>query len=109
MSVYVRGSRATQSVATGADTNSTSTVTTSHDTLETSTFFCEVRAASGTHATHVVTVQCSSDDSNWEDMATTITGTGTATVTDVGARYVRAKVTTAEGAASTCDIYTTAK
>lgn len=58
----------------------------------------------GTHATHVITIQISGDGVNWEDTANTVTGTGSKVNVLCIAGFVRAKVTTLEGGASTVDV-----
>ena len=62
-----------------------------------------VHAATGAHATHVITVQISANNIDWFDSTSTITGTGFVEF-DTIAQYVRIKVTIAEGAVSTCNI-----
>jgi len=58
----------------------------------------------GAHATHVVTLQCSLDGTNWHNVTdASITGIGIVGSVTVGTRYVRLKVSTAEGASSTID------
>ncbi len=65
--------------------------------------FCTI-AKTGTHATHVVGMQYSPDDTNWYDsIDASITGVGY-DVCDCSMRYVRCKLTTVEGSASTVDI-----
>ena len=71
----------------------------------------QVIANTGTHATHIIDLQCSSNNSNWHNINSgDVTGVG---ITDppvtVGTRYVRARVSTAEGGASTVDILIQAK
>ena len=58
----------------------------------------------GAHTTHVMTIQISGDGVNWEDTADTITGVGSKTNILCIAAFVRAKVTTLEGGASTVDV-----
>lgn len=66
--------------------------------------FVTVEAASGTHATHVLKIQMSADGTNWHTHGSaTVTGVGFMTGT-VGARWVRVKVTTEEGGASTVNV-----
>ncbi len=68
-----------------------------------------MRANTGGNTTHIVTLQCSLDDTNWNNTAATVTGVGLQDNTQVSARYVRLKVTTAEGSASTVDVIIQAK
>lgn len=63
-----------------------------------------IEGISGTHTTHVYTVQYSPDETYWVDSATTITGVGVVTFDCTNFRYIRVKCTTSEGAASTVDI-----
>lgn len=95
-------------VSATLDANSTSSVT---DALDISinkhgeiSFF--VFANTGTHLLHVISLQYSPDGTNWETSGSnTITGTGHKIVTDLlGCKFVRLKVTTAEGVASTVDV-----
>jgi len=67
-----------------------------------------VDGATGTHATHIVTLQVSADNSAWHNTSTTITGAGAAQA-EVFHKYARALVTTLEGGASTIDITLQAK
>jgi hypothetical protein len=88
---------------TAIDANATST-TTSLSIIGNYKLGVIVVGATGTHATHVVTLQTSLDDSVWVDTATTVTGEGRSTLDDVVGLFARAKVTTNEGAVSTVDI-----
>lgn len=88
---------------TGLDANATTT-STSLDVKDNENVAYSVVAATGTHATHVITLQCSLDDSAWQDTPSTITGVGVVDNVSVTTRYVRLKVTTNEGSASTVDI-----
>jgi hypothetical protein len=66
--------------------------------------FIEVKPNLGTHATHVVTLQWSTDNIVWGDSNYSITGTGFFyAYKETGPLYYRLKVTTAEGAISTID------
>ena len=95
----------------GADTNSTATVTTSIDLARVVngiiTFY--VIGVTGGHITHVITMQYSPDGSSWINGANKITGVGCVDVAVTAARYIRLKVTTAEGGVSTSDIYLLAR
>lgn len=69
-----------------------------------------VLADTGAHTTHILTLQCSLDGTNWGNTSSTITGTGS--IEDnvqVTSKFVRVKVTTLEGGASTVDILINAK
>ncbi|MBL4820131.1 MAG: hypothetical protein JKY98_03935 [Gammaproteobacteria bacterium] len=63
-----------------------------------------VVANTGTHATHVITMQVSPDGTNWFDTSHTITGVGNLHNIGCAAEQIRCKVTTLEGATSTVDI-----
>ena len=92
----------------GIDANA-ATVSPSINTKGALNFAAEVIANTGTSATHVVTVQTSPDDSNWTDSSVTV---AQATINDnntTAFRYIRLKVTTLEGGASTVDWYLNAK
>jgi len=93
-----------ENTQTGLDANSTSTVSSSLDIAENNWVCYTILANTGTHATHVITLQCSPDDTNWYNTASTITGVGIIDNVQIGARYVRLKVTTAEGGTSTVDV-----
>lgn len=97
-----------ESIDTGLNAN-TSSVTTSLDILGCTVIFIEVVANTGAHSNHIVTVQCSADNSVWHDSVTTIAQLGIANNKAIISRYVRAKVTTPEGGASTIDITIQAK
>jgi len=90
---------------TGKDANSTATVSASLK-LDGATNGVKVRvdAATGTHSTHRIRLQRSVDDIVWTDSDRTSTGAGwTIFSDDFGTDYVRLKIETAEGAASTVD------
>ena len=57
---------------------------------------------SGTHATHVITLQDSNDGINWIDTVYTVTGDNNLKGKLSTKKYIRAKVTTLEG--STCTV-----
>ena len=89
---------------TAFDTNNNGATTTSismHDALYVSLF---VKAASGTHSTHVITIQMSPNGTDWYDTSSTLTGAGKITNVLCIAAYVRAKVTTSEPGTSTVDV-----
>lgn len=62
-----------------------------------------VKGKTGTHTTHVVTLQLY-DGVNWWDLNHTITGEGQLHEEICIGEEIRAKVTTAQGATSTVDI-----
>ena len=64
----------------------------------------DVKADTGAHANHIVTLQMSFNGTDWFDTANTITGVGRKTNILCIAPYVQAKVTTVEGGASTIDV-----
>ena len=64
-----------------------------------------VAAKTGTHATHQVTLQGSPNGTDWFNMDTPITGIGLLEHHLCACPILRVKVTVAEGATSTCDIY----
>lgn len=94
---------------TGLNADSTATVSSSLDIGGAKTVFFSVAANTGTHASHIVTLQCSADGSSWSDTSSTLTGVGAVDNISIAARHVRLKVTTAEGASSTIDIVIQAK
>ncbi len=57
----------------------------------------------GTHSTHVITLQVSQDGTTWSSTSTTVTGEGAASAA-VAFDWIRLLVTTLEGGASTVDI-----
>ncbi len=93
---------------TGLDSNASST-TSSLDISDNEWVAFEAIANTGTHGTHVLTLQCSMDDSNWTDTASTLTGTGVVDKVQIIAKFVRLKVTTVESATSTIDVTIQAK
>ena len=94
------------------DANSTNSVTVALDIKENMDIAWSVLEQTGSHTTHVLTLQRSTDNVNWGDTNSTITA-GTAYTVNVGSsspvRYIRIKCTTAEGGASTVDIVINAK
>ncbi len=109
MPYIASSSNFSEDITLNADANSTSTVTASLDVKDAFVAFIEVTAVTGTHASHVLTIQCSADDSIWSNMAQTISGAGTVALADLGPRFIRGKITTAEGGTSTVHIYLRAK
>lgn len=69
----------------------------------------EVIANTGTNGTHVITLQTSPDDTNWTSTASTLSGLGVVRNLQVSFRFVRLRVTTNEGGASTVDWFINAK
>lgn len=63
-----------------------------------------VKSASGSHSTHVLTLQTSPDGTDWYDTSSTITGTGVLGNILCVTGEVRIKVTTIEGVASLIDV-----
>ena len=88
----------------GLDTNNLNATTISLDISDNEAVAFSVVNASGAHTTHVITLQCSLDDSEWFDISTTITGLGVKNNITIITKFVRLKVTTAEGGTSTVDI-----
>lgn len=91
----------------GVNLNSTSTVTNAIDTLALDkprqTASLQVLPESGAHTTHVVAVYGSFDQVTWTEIASSA-ATGSACVFNIvvkGVPFIRAKVKTAEGGAST--------
>jgi hypothetical protein len=81
-----------------------STATASVDISTAKDIVWTVENMTGTHATHITTMECSLDGTNWYAMPGTIgPGEGHLQVA-VFARYIRFLVSTVEGAASTIDI-----
>ena len=85
------------------DANDTATVTTSFATGGRAQVELVVSDSSGAHTTHEITVQSSPDDATWTDTDIVEAQLGTSVGTVI-ARYIRAKVTTAEGGASAVDV-----
>jgi len=63
-----------------------------------------IKPISGTHGTHVVTILVSENGTDWHSTTHTKTGTGVLEGVLVIGKYITAKVSTVEGAASVCDI-----
>jgi len=92
--------------------NSTSSVTVALDIKENLNIAWSVLEQTGSHSNHVLTLQRSTDNVNWDNTASTITAGTTYTVkigTASPVRYIRIKCTTAEGSASTVDLVINAK
>lgn len=90
---------------TGKNTNSTATVSASVLLTGASNGVrVKVDANSGDHSNHIIKVQISADDIVWVNTDWEITGAGfNLSTDDLGNGYVRLKVSTAEGSASTVD------
>jgi len=59
----------------------------------------------GNHNNHTVTIQTSTDNETFTDTKYSVTGDDHINKVYLTAPYLRAKVTTVEGGASTCDVY----
>ena len=105
----VGGDDITELAVTGVDANA-STTTASLEIDGKKDLVFQVLANTGTHGTHVITLQCSLDDSNWTDISgATLTGVGVKGGVTANSQFVRLKVTTVESATSTVDIIVQAK
>ena len=94
----------------GLNANSTATVSSALDVSDNKNVSFTVKAASGTHATHIITLQSALETSgDWITTASTLTGIGAVDNIQTTMKFVRLKVTTAEGAASTVNIIIQAK
>lgn len=101
-------SSSTTATTSGADVNSTSTTTAALDCSKTRRVGVQVTGLTGTHATHVVELRGSVDDTNYYALSAEVTGEGIAEV-ETAVTKVVAKVKTAEGSAATADITVYAK
>lgn len=97
------------SIETSKNTNSTSTATTGLDISEQKLVAMAVLGTTGAHDNHEVELQCSIDNTNWFGTGKKITGVGLKDGISIAARYVRLKVTIAEGATSTVTLVVQAK
>jgi len=97
-------------VETGINANAT-TLSKSLELGAAFNYSVEVVANTGANTTHVVTAQTSSNDSDWTDASpsVTITGVGINDNNTTAFRFIRLKVTTNEGGASTVDWYINAR
>jgi len=100
-----------EQTTTALDANDTNSVTESFDIKDNFNVAWSVLEKTGSHSTHVLTLQRSTDNVNWDNTSSTIIAGTTYTVKFGSAlvRYARIKVTTAEGAVSTVDIVINAK
>ena len=92
----------------GLNANDTATVGTALELLGARRVGLQVDGATGTHATHVVTIQVSADGTTYHNSSATVTGEGVVEL-DTAFPYAKAKVTTAEGGTSTININLNAK
>jgi len=99
----------TDQTTTDFDANSTASVTTSLDIKENNWVSFQVIANTGGNTTHIITLQCSLNNSTWQNTSSTITSVGIKDNIQVTARFIRLKVTTAEGSASTVDVIINSK
>lgn len=104
MGIYGGGSSYDQSSDLAIDANA-STITSAIEIGDTSMIGVYVQSASGTHGTHVLTIQLSPDGNNWFDSTHTITGLGNLHEITCVALNARCKITTVEGATSTIDVF----
>jgi len=103
------GKKFSELIKTGLDSDNTSSVTETFDISENDFLSWQVLAKSGSHSSHILTLQCSFDDVNWQNTSSTITGVGFKNNVQMTTKYMRVKVTTAEGSASTVDVIIQAK
>lgn len=104
------GTKFTEQITTGLNADDSDSVTAGLEIKENSVTTMQVIANTGTHATHIIVLQCSANNATWHNVDSgSVNGTGIADGLTVGARYIRAKVSTEEGGASTVDIYLQAK
>lgn len=94
---------------TGINANVGATVSPSIDMRGALNFAVQVIASTGTSATHVVEVQTSPNDSDWTNSGVTVAQIGINDNNTTAFRYIRLKVKTEEGGASTVDWYLNAK
>lgn len=98
-------------ITTGVDANNTDSVTVGIDTDNFKRFALHIVGKTGAHVNHIIELQSSANNSHWfaarnEDGTTIrVTGEGHKLHFTSSSRYLRAKVKTAEGEASTVDIY----
>jgi len=93
----------------GVNADATST-TTGLEITENGFVSMQIIANTGTHATHIIDIQCSTNNSNWHDVTGgSVTGVGIVDSIQVTTQFVRARVSTVEGVASTVNIILQAK
>ena len=107
--VTIVSSRLSELNETDFDTNSTSTATSSLDIRDNKHVTWGISATTGTHATHVIKLQQSLDNVTFSNTGSILTGVGIKDNLQITARYIRLKVTTAEGSASTVEVRIHAK
>lgn len=96
-------------IQTGLDADA-ATRTTALNIGSASNCIFQVRGASGTHGTHILTLECSVDNINWNPISgATVTGEGVKGEITVASEWISALVTTLEGGASTVDVIIQAK
>jgi len=104
------GTKFSEHIETGLDANSVGDVSTSLEIKENSVVTMQVIASSGGNTTHIIDLQCSANNSNWHNVTSgSVNQIGIVDGLTVGARYIRARVSTAEGSASIVDVYLQAK
>ena len=87
------------------DLNAANKATDFIDTKDYNRVAMQVTLETGTFATAVVTLEASTDQIAWTNLATVGPGNGKTAAQDVtGYQFVRARVTTAEGAAGTATV-----
>jgi len=94
---------------TTLDANNSGTSTTSFDIRDNDKVCFSLVGSTATLGTAVVTLECSLDETTWFATANTITGDGVKDNIDIIARFVRLKITTAEGTAGTALLRLNAK
>lgn len=85
--------------------NDINAVTDAVDISENSHASYSVANISGAHTAHKIKLQCSLDGINWGDADTGLVGTGMTDNIHVTAKYVRGKVSIAEGSVSLVKVY----
>jgi len=93
----------------GIDTNDNTAVTDALDVRGGNNLAFQVIAKTGTHSTHVITLQVSADKITWINSTHTLTGVGIKDNLTTALCWARLKVTTAESATSTCDVFLQSK
>lgn len=95
------------------DSGALDTISDSLDTMDNPLITWFAQVDTGTIASCVITMQCSPDDVVWEDTTNTLTFADETNQFDpnltVGARFIRAKITTKSAIASTVNIQINAK
>ena len=101
-----------EQTTTALDANDTNSATVGLDIKNNVYIAWSVLEKTGSHSTHILTFQRSTDNVNWDDTSSTLTAGTTYQIKpgiSATVRYIRAKCTTAEGSASTVDIIIQAK